>query len=199
MKSEQDLHRFLDEFESALEQSAPAADVRNTLSAAQKLLTKLEALQDTVVLEDEISAVRGIVQRLGGLTSNRSNLGEMLKRSRAIVELEGFVEASLVDRAKDLIARAEATKVRSTGRGQLPRAVTAFCSECDERLIARGTGAQNWGTVRFRIRKHATEAHGGISPALKKRIIDLRGQLKAGSDREEFDSFVVETVGVAES
>jgi hypothetical protein len=195
MKSDQELDRFLDEFESALEHSKPVEGLRPAVGAAKKLLSRLQGVAENVDVEGEIAAVEALIARLDGLRPSAVNLTEMLKRGRALVELEGLVDSAVVSRAKALVERAETSKVtRAPGRGQLPTAVSVYCRECDEHLFRSGRGGQNWGTVRFRIRKHVEEAHGGVSPALKKRVMALRDQLKSGSTREEFEYFIVEAV-----
>lgn len=195
MTREEDLDRFLDEFEGALDGAQPVQGLRPALNASTKLLERLRSLGPEIDVEDQIAAAEGIVSDLKNRQSASPSLAAMVKRARAIVDLEGIVDDEMVSRARDLVEKAQAKKLlRQPGRGHLPKPVVAFCRECDQDLIASADGAQNWGTVRFRIRKHATEAHGGIPPDLKKRVMALRDQLNKGSTKEEFGPFVVETV-----
>ena len=195
MTKEQDLDRFLDEFAIALDGAQPTQGLRAAMNASKKLVERLRAVADSVDVDDQIAIAEDIGEHLKTLSSSGAKMPEMIKRGRAIVDLEGFVDDEVVARARELVAQAEAKKLgRGSGRGHLPVPVTAYCRECEDNLIASSAGAQNWGTVRFRIRKHATEAHGGIPPDLKKRVMALRTQLHAGSTREEFGPYIVEVV-----
>ena len=180
---------FIVELREAVETSGPSPKdtrtIRLGIRNAKTLERHLQTLNGKASLGPEFSSIGRVIERLEGMLKTR-NLAPLIKKAKALTELDDLLEEDQLREVRSLLESAMAIRGQrrsssSPRRGPLPFSVKAECEECGKLLVGMRGGVIRWLRVEQALASHEKDVHGNvIDPAAE--FFPVLEKLNSGRD-----------------